>query len=505
MPTKILIADDEYFIRQRIKKIIPWTSLNLSLAGEAENGEEVLEMLAAQPADIVLLDIRMPKMLGTETALYIRQNFPDTQVIILSGYNEFEYARSALQNGVSDYLLKPVDAGSLISAIEKCIEKIAVRKTAAAKLNSFDRQMCCNAMSDVRDGKLCVQEFFMQYPEYAEYKYSAYIGIYTQEDTSESVRILTQNVSRLNLNCEYFQESGHIYVIQLFFFTGADIHHLGSTLTDFISESGSYIFLTANHVFPLEDDWGLYYRRVLSSLNQRFFHPRSELFMEFKHKEQDSDKIDLVKLRQTVMEYLNLNDEQNFLNFIEKSFSTIIQKKNIDILYSFVNELFITYQIHYKIPENLDCSISDFISSMIEEEYHPDSLRETLIHYGMQCMDQKKSPPSDISYCKKITAYIEENYTDSELTVSAIAEYFQLNPSYMGTVFKNVKDQSVLQYITKVRMEAAKKLLATGQNLVSDVAAAVGYSDVFYFSKCFKKNYGYSPKEFIRISESEEP
>lgn len=503
MSTTVLIADDEYFIRQRIKKIIPWTSLNLQLIGEAENGKEVLELLEKQPADIVLLDIRMPKMLGTETALHIRQNYPDTQVIILSGYNEFEYARSALQNGVSDYLLKPVEPGSLTAAIERCMEKLAARKKATLKLDSFDRQVRCNAMADVRDEKMQVQEFCMQYPDYAQYKYSAYIGIYTQQDTPDSVLDLTERIRGLGLTCEYFQESGHIYVIQLFFFTGANIQHLGSLLIDFISATDCYTFLTANHVFSLDESWGLYYKRVLFSLNQRFFHPHSELFMEFEHKEQGNDKIDLLKLRQTVMEYLNLNDEQNFLNFIETSFATIAQKKNIDILYSFLNELFITYQIHYKIPANLDYSISDFISTMIEEEHDLSNLKETLIHYGMQCMSQKKSPPSDVSYCKKIVAYIDENFDDPDLTVSAIAEHFQLNASYMGTVFKNVKDQSVLQYITKTRMESAKQLLATGQNLVSDVAAAVGYSDVFYFSKCFKKNYGYSPKEFIRISESD--
>lgn len=504
MQTTLLIADDEYFIRQRLKRIIPWTELNLKLVGEAENGVEVLNFLNEQHIDIVLLDIRMPKMLGTETALHIHQNFPETQVIILSGYNEFEYARSALQNGVSDYLLKPVDSSSLHASLEKCIEKLEQRRKTTAKLLSFDRHMRSNALADVRDGKLSSAEFCLQYPEFAKYKYSAYIGIYTMEDTPAGALGLAEQIrSRLDLFCEHFQESGHIYVIQLFFCSGSDISHLGSLLTEFVQNAHSYIFLTANHVFSLEENWGIYYRRILSSLNQRYFHPHSELFMEFKHKEQGNEKLDLMKLRQTVMEYLNLGDAKNFESFIEKSFDTIVQKKNIDLLFSFLNELFITFQIHYKIPANLDLSISDFISVMIEEEYSCDRLKDTVLHYGSQCMQFKKTPPSDVTYCKKITAYIDENYMNPELTVSAIAEHFQLNASYLGTIFKNVRDQSILQYITKVRMEAAKKLLAAGDHLVSEVAAAIGYSDVFYFSKCFKKNFGCSPKEFIRICESE--
>lgn len=504
MQTTLLIADDEYFIRQRLKKIIPWTMLNLKLAGEAENGVEVLNFLNEQHIDIVLLDIRMPKMLGTETALHIRQNFPETQVIILSGYNEFEYARSALQNGVSDYLLKPVDPSALLSSLEKCIEKIDLRQKTTAKLKSFDRHMRSNALADVRDRKLSTAQLCQQYPDFSQYRYSAYIGIFTMEDTPAGALGLSDLIRReLDLYCEHFQESGHIYVIQLFFTTGADISHLGSLLTDYVSASPNYIFLTANHVFSLEDDWGLYYRRIISSLNQRYFHPSSDLFMEFKHKEQGNEKLDLAKLRQTVMEYLNLNDVKNFESFIEKSFDTIAQKKNIDLLFSFLNELFITFQIHYKIPANLDCSISDFISDMIEEEHTCEKLKETVLHYGNQCMSLKKAPPSDVSYCRKISAYIDENYMNPELTVSSIAEHFQLNASYLGTIFKNVRDQSLLQYITKARMEAAKKLLATGEYLVSEVAAAIGYSDVFYFSKCFKKNFGCSPKEFIRICETE--
>ena len=170
MQTTLVIADDEYFIRQRLKKIIPWTALNLKLAGEAENGVEVLNILNEQHVDIVLLDIRMPKMLGTETALHIRQNFPDTQVIILSGYNEFEYARSALQNGVSDYLLKPVDPSALLSSLENCIEKISQRQKTTAKLKSFDRHMRSNALADVRDKKISYAEVCLKYPDFSQYR-----------------------------------------------------------------------------------------------------------------------------------------------------------------------------------------------------------------------------------------------------------------------------------------------------------------------------------------------
>ncbi|MGN0365923.1 MAG: response regulator [Suilimivivens sp.] len=504
MKTTLIIADDEYFIRQRLKRIIPFTALNLTLIGEAENGVEVLNILHEQHVDIVLLDIHMPKMPGTEVALHIHHNFPETQVIILSGYNEFEYARSALQNGVYDYLLKPVDSSVLLSSLEKCMEKVAQRKQADAKIWSFDQHMRSKAMTDIREGKLSFSKFYQQYPEFSQYKYSTYIGVYTEEETPTCILNLADCIRRkLSLYCDHFRESEHIYCLQLFFRTDSDISNLKSFLTEYIDHTKSYIFLTMDQAFPLEENWEPFYRIVLSCLNQRYFSPSSGLLMEFKSQDHENEKIALVELRQTVLKYLNLGDFQNFENFIEASFETLVQKKNINLLFSFFNELFITYQIHYKIPKKLDSSIADFISTVIEEEYACNKLKEVILHYGSQCMSLKKVQPSDISYCKKIMMYIEENYKDPELTVSSIAEHFQLNASYLGTMFKNVRDQSILQYITKVRMDQAKQLLSTGNHLVSEIATAIGYSDVFYFSKCFKKNFGCSPKEFIHISDSE--
>ena len=132
MSLRLLIADDEYFIRQRIKKIVPWETLDLVFAGEAENGTQVIEQLRQEPADILLLDIKMPQMNGMETARYIKEHFPSVHIIILSGYNDFEYARTALRYGVKEYLLKPVANEELERALKECIESIAVERQSEA-------------------------------------------------------------------------------------------------------------------------------------------------------------------------------------------------------------------------------------------------------------------------------------------------------------------------------------------------------------------------------------
>lgn len=109
--------------------------------------------------------------------------------------------------------------------------------------------------------------------------------------------------------------------------------------------------------------------------------------------------------------------------------------------------------------------------------------------------------PSDLKLSKKISSYIQEHYKEPDLTVAKLGELFQLNVSYMGSIFKKTNQLSILQYLTHIRLEAAIKLLLSEQYKVGEVAELVGFTDVFYFSKRFKKMYGFSPKDFLAVKD----
>lgn len=499
MSITLLIADDEYFIRQRLKRIIPFTPLNITLVGEAENGVDVLKILQEKQVDIVLLDIHMPKITGTEVAEYIHHNFPETQIIMLSGYNEFEYARCALKNGVFDYLLKPVNSDALLSSLESCIEKISSRKHEHLKIKSFEQHMFSKTLTDVRDEAFGIEDFFKEYPDFLCYKYSAYIGIYAEKETSTDVLKLADAIQRqFNLYCHLFHESEHIYCLQLFFHNEENINSIVDFIKGYETCINSYSFFAIDYIFPIKEHWTNFYKRVMTALDRRYFSVDRIFVLADALETEAVEKFPLEKLRQNIIQSLNSKSFSVFEDFINSTFEIIMEKQSVEFLFSFINELFIIYQMHYKIPTNLDTSIAKFISAIMEDEYTCQSLKETILHYGNQCINAKIVQPSELNYCNKIMNYVEKNYSNSGLTVASIAEHFHLNSSYLGTIFKNTKDQSLLQYITGVRLEAAKSLLSTGTLSVSDIASAVGYSDVFYFSKCFKRNYGCSPTEFIR-------
>ncbi|WP_395025301.1 helix-turn-helix transcriptional regulator, partial [Robinsoniella sp.] len=228
----------------------------------------------------------------------------------------------------------------------------------------------------------------------------------------------------------------------------------------------------------------------------------SNLLLEYAATREPDYSIDLPKIRQNITLHLNGKDEKTFSDYIEVLFSSIEKKHSVDYLYLIVTELFMTFHIYYHILENTPTNINEFISSILDEEYTLESLKNTAIHYGLQCIQQNDTSPSDVALSKKLMSYIDEHYHNQDLSVAQIGDIFQLNPSYMGSVFKKVNDISILQYITNVRMEASKRLLESNQYKISEIAEQVGYSDVFYFSKRFKKSYGYSPKDYALRNKS---
>lgn len=125
---KVLLVDDEYLIRESLKKVIKWMQLNTIVIGEAKNGKEGLEIVRELRPDIVLTDIRMPIMDGIEFAKQIKNLFPNTKIIFISGYDDFTYAQQALRIGIEDYILKPIKNENVEQCIGDVVKKMDTEK-----------------------------------------------------------------------------------------------------------------------------------------------------------------------------------------------------------------------------------------------------------------------------------------------------------------------------------------------------------------------------------------
>lgn len=153
---KIFLVEDESIIRQGIKNNIDWASNGFELVGEAGDGEYAYPMILKSQPDILLTDVKMPFMDGLELSRLVKKALPKTKIIILSGYNEFDYAKEAIKIGISDYLLKPITSASLTSALKKVAEQI---------------------LEEQESSKL-LERYFIKYEKYMEFPdKTEYIGV----------------------------------------------------------------------------------------------------------------------------------------------------------------------------------------------------------------------------------------------------------------------------------------------------------------------------------------
>lgn len=507
MKYKIIVADDEYYIRRKLIKIIDYENLGLELAGDFENGQEVIDYFAGNRADIVLLDIQMPRVSGLDAAQFLHQNCPDTKVIILSGFDDFAYAQKTLRYHVFDYLLKPVDSDTLNSTIRRCINVIQKRRLEIRRLDSLTRYEKSMQLSQVLRKKISFRTLADSYPELASANYSMFCSFFVDTECSRTTKDLITVLYTQNIECEYFIESDHIFYIQFFLEDDVSEPLCQYHCKKFFQGSSARFYYYFGELFDVHTDWDSHLKCALNGLDYRFFSNAGNLssfsasFCPSSLPESNTSGIE--GIRHPLMQYLNASDTEGFCSFIGELFRTIAQRKSVEYFHLAVMEIFGTFSVRYSSRKNYRPLPGDYTQSVIAEEYRLEEIQSVVTHYGLNYMKSTEAVPSDLRLSKNIIHYLMEHYPEPDLTVTSLAVHFQLNISYMGSVFKKVNHTSILQFLTTLRMTEAKNLLKTGQYKVTEVAEAVGYTDVFYFSKRFKAFCGYSPKEFMQENAAE--
>lgn len=138
---KIFLAEDEVIVRETIKRMIPWEELGFELVGEAADGEMALPLLIRQKPDLLITDIKMPFMDGLTLAKLAKKELPELKIVILSGYDDFNYAKQAISIGVEEYLLKPITKNALIERLSEIRSRYEHEKTQKEYYEKFQREM----------------------------------------------------------------------------------------------------------------------------------------------------------------------------------------------------------------------------------------------------------------------------------------------------------------------------------------------------------------------------
>lgn len=531
---KVLIADDEQKICQLIEKLIDWDGLNMQVIGTAENGLEALESIRSRHPDIVITDIRMPGCDGLELIRQGKEANPKTEFIIISGYRHFEYAQTAIQYGVNAYVLKPIKKDELTEVLQKLREKFLQK---AAYKNSEEQ-----LRQTLRTDKETLRQAFFtdlishRNPERLlwplerinqEFRYSFSAGEFCIAvlkidgctfDRRENLEFLQDKVfhaARRLLDSwvgeyEITALGGFFYFLfQLLPEQKTGLRRQLKLLLDELRVQGEILQNLAVTIAlgtycpnpsALEDSLinarGLIEERLISgtwkllegSLPAGKNLAEHAAFADFRlQMPQALESLEVFRVRDVLLQL-----KTRMLSLEEITGHELLQAAGEVI------HLYLFSMKNYRIPveENLQEKLLYGIENCAAAAGLFDYLiREITISYEKGAKQKRQDENRPVRAVKQFVAA----HYDQSLTLEQASDIAGLSPAYLSTVFKKDTGMTFLEYLSKIRMDKAKQLLKETNRTVADICAAVGYSDVRYFTKSFTKYSGLKPNEYRKL------
>ncbi|GGA24196.1 response regulator transcription factor [Paenibacillus physcomitrellae] len=505
---KMLIVDDEPIICKGLRCTIDWEELGVEVIGEAYDGEEALHKMAEQPADFLLSDIRMDGMDGLELAEQLKQRYPATKMVIISGYEDFGYARQAMRIGVHDYLLKPVEVEELTKVVQKVVEDIR-RSEKEDGTREVKLWLANMARSGIAYGKMSPPPLHGAEFRILASQLACFHELYEELELDQFEQIQEQWMQMLHRRLS----SSEIRPFSIF------------------DHENMLITLAVSDRLLEEEEWERLLRHgaLLPSGQPQFYcglsKPYKNLGETAEHCTEAASRLKYYVLEQEPV--LNAAYETKWQNLrrpealdVSASVQNLVAalfKQDEQELRAQVAQLFRFFkQEAYLLQEVLTSCEELFAllrqrlrkSSMTGLESSrplPDlnlynsylALEEAVNRDMAELLALIDRSGIDRSYwiIEKAKRYIEEQYR-SDLKASEVAAWLKITPSYFSYIFKQSTGKGFTEYMNELRIEQAKTLLATTHDKVFEIADQVGYKEYKYFVSVFKSFTGMTPKEY---------
>lgn len=525
----VLIADDESAIREGLKYIIDWETEGFTLCAEAGNGEAALEKILTLRPSLVLLDVKMPKMHGTEVIRRAREQGYEGKCIILSGYSDFSYAQSAIQSGVSFYLLKPIDEDELLDSVRKIRLQIEEEHKSSHNLSHLKQKAKPVILEELITGTpsapLSQEEISSMHLQADIYQVVLCEDFRTESKSAPyTLAELLRVTNKDNSTFEHVSIASHDVVL----LKGAyGVKKLNEFLMHFEEQppqKGSPLgsmFLTIGRPVSDLSEISRSYEDAKKLLRRRFFCPQEQHYLEYKDLPKKllteevtpptgknaplaalSDKDALEKLlhyySDRFIDYIttfNRNMIAVTLSALETELTECtddihaIRMFLIDVYLRIKEKIAVTYPAA-EIPFQANSAVIGFIHS---QNYLYEIIRYLSEQFEM--MMNASGNPSRDTILDDVIFYIDHNYRDN-IKLETIAPLFGYNSAYLGKIFTKAVGESFNSYVDHKRIALSQKLLAENTLKVYEIAEQVGYKNVDYFHKKFKKYVGESPAEY---------
>lgn len=528
---KVFLVEDEIIIREGIRYNIDWEKEGFEFVGEASDGELAYPLIQKTRPDILITDIKMPFMDGLELSRLVKQEMPQVKIIILSGYDEFEYAREGIDIGITDYLLKPIAGARLLEAVKK-VGQMVEREQEFRKTFEQERQGSV---------QLARQKFFRRLvlgknPASALLKEGRGIGmdmtggrynillfqIFHKEDAKETAQRQSAIVQGMEEIAEDMPEiimvelgiEGWVFILKEtedrkieqiqelfiarlkgFFEAYPEVEYFGGVgeAVDRLSEL-SRCFEEASHAFAY---------RYLRKRNQILF--GSELKARPKTEEEpDIGSLEVRRLDRRVVErFLKTGLRSEVSHFVEEYFQSFGERSMQSFLFrqyvimdTYFAAVALLEELGYEAKVLVDrCGdIQEMTSVFVSAESDREHLRDIL--EAAIDLREAASRKKYSALLEEAKNYIEHHYVDEDISLNSTAASVNLSANHFSRIFSQEMGQTFVEYLTSVRMERAKELLRTTSMKSAEIAYAVGYKDAHYFSYLFKKTQKVTPREF---------
>lgn len=496
---RVLIADDEPDVRLGLKTIVDWKSLGFDLCGEASNGDECLEKIQKFNPDLVLLDIRMPKMHGLECAKTARKNGWNGKIIILSGYSDFQYAQEAIQCGVESYLLKPIDEEELIKSVKQIAEKIENLHRQSQKMNLCVEKARTQVLLDLLSGKA-------DYREDADFP----VRLEEMELGADCYQVVISGETDPRLTAALMRAAGVAKNAETVKYPDKTLYLLKGSQTvkrfgHFLlhPSDGFSMFLAIGKEASTPCGISDSRKDAEAVFNRRFFFERGKLTAQAKDLPDnpkpflfhDADILDCAEKLFSMLQTGNADGIEEILSGLEQRLT--VADTSPEYVADFLLTVYI--QVRHRVFESYGQDAvgneadADTVSRLCCKQHLyeiMDGLRE-----GFRKMSCGIENTTGEHVADRMIRFIETNY-EKNLKLETIASSFGYNSAYLGKVFKTKIGESFNSYLDRVRIEKAKELLRDQNLKVYEISKKVGYANIDYFYYKFHKYLSQSPMEY---------
>ena len=544
---KIFLAEDEVVVRETIKRMIPWEELGFELVGEAADGEMALPLLLRQQPDLLITDIKMPFMDGLTLARLAKKEIPGLKVVILSGYDDFNYAKQAIGIGVEDYLLKPITKNALIERLSEIRSRYEHEKTQKEYYEKFQREMQAYEKNSSRDFFEALVGGSMDMMEV--YKRAEKLGL---DIVAEAYNVLI-----FTMNCdedfsgqrdEYSSWEAESLELLENFFAGhssamlfrSNIFSYGVLLKgqrETIEENTRACVDEIRKILSRQDgrrEWFLAvgqsverlsqiqksYHTASRAFSQRYLYDENILYYDemetMEHPGGQAETEDNAYLQKVDVNALNPAILQKFLsnglqeeteNFVKDYFYAIGQEP----MESLVFRNYVILNVRFSVIsfiKGLGCDTNEMESADTEEVLAESGKNmESAIAYAKKMISQaieirdQNSGNKNRSILKTAVDFIDSHYMDEEISLNTVANVANVSSNHFSALFSQNMGQTFIEYLTSLRMNKAKELLRCTGMRSSEITGEIGYKDAHYFSYLFKKTQGMTPSDYRKARE----